>query len=97
MTRRNSIALAVALAALALAVAWALRPQPIGVETAPVARGPFEQTVSDDGRTRVRERYVVSAPLAGRVEREPHPRRAIPNHDDVGAGRAKLAAAVPRA
>ena len=69
MTRRNSIALAVALAALALAVAWALRPRAIAVETAPVARGAFEQAVTEDGRTRVRERYVVSAPLAGRVER----------------------------
>jgi HlyD family secretion protein len=29
----------------------------------------FEQTVVDDGKTRVRDRYVVSAPLAGRVER----------------------------
>ncbi len=69
MTRRNRIALAAALLALAALAAWALRPQPIAVETAAVARGAFEQAVSDDGRTRVRERYVVSAPLAGRVER----------------------------
>jgi HlyD family secretion protein len=34
-----------------------------------VTRGVFEQVVRDDGRTRVRDRYVVSAPLAGRVER----------------------------
>ena len=34
-----------------------------------MARGPFEQTVVDDGKTRVRDRYVISAPLAGRVER----------------------------
>ena len=69
MKTRNKIAVAVASALLAALVAWALRPQPIAVETAQVARGAFEQTVSDDGRTRVRERYVVSAPLAGRVER----------------------------
>ena len=69
MKKRNRIALAVALLLVAALVAWALRPQPIAVETAAVARGVFEQTVSDDGRTRVRERYVVSAPLAGRVER----------------------------
>ncbi|HEX9184873.1 MAG TPA: HlyD family efflux transporter periplasmic adaptor subunit, partial [Burkholderiales bacterium] len=50
-------------------VAWALRPQPIAVEVAEVTRGAFEQTVVDDGKTRVRDRYVVSAPLAGRVER----------------------------
>jgi len=69
MKRRNAIALGVALVALAGIVAWMLRPQPIAVETAQAARGVFEQTVSDDGKTRVRERYVVSAPLGGRVER----------------------------
>jgi HlyD family secretion protein len=69
MKRRNAIALGIVLAALAGIVAWVLRPQPIAVETAEVTRGVFEQTVSDDGKTRVRERYVVSAPLGGRVER----------------------------
>ncbi|HZM33104.1 MAG TPA: HlyD family efflux transporter periplasmic adaptor subunit [Burkholderiales bacterium] len=69
MTRRNRIALVLALLAVAALVAWALRPRPVAVETAPVTRGMFEQTVADDGRTRVRERYLVSAPLAGLVER----------------------------
>jgi HlyD family secretion protein len=69
MKRRNQLALALVLLAVAALVAWALRPRPVAVETARVTRGPFEQTVSDDGRTRVRERYVVSAPLAGRIER----------------------------
>src|SRR5574341_265257 len=69
MRTRNKIALAVAVLAVAALVAWALRPQPIAVETAEVVRGLFEQTVVDDGKTRVRDRYVVSAPLAGHVER----------------------------
>jgi HlyD family secretion protein len=69
MRTRNKIALGIAAVALAGLVAWALQPQPVLVETAKVTRGPFEQTVSDDGKTRVRDRYVVSAPLAGRVER----------------------------
>ena len=69
MKRRNAIALAAAGLALAALVAWALRPRPVAVETAPVTRGAFELTVSDDGKTRVRERYVVSAPLAGRIDR----------------------------
>ena len=69
MRTRNKIALAVILAIVAALVAWALRPQPIAVEIAQVTRGVFEQTVVDDGKTRVRDRYVVSAPLAGRVER----------------------------
>ncbi|MDH3318290.1 MAG: efflux RND transporter periplasmic adaptor subunit [Betaproteobacteria bacterium] len=69
MKTRNQILLSVAVLAVAALVAWALRPQPIAVETAAVARGPFEQTIVDDGKTRVRERYVIAAPLAGRVAR----------------------------
>lgn len=69
MKRRNTIALVIAGLAAAALVAWALQPRPVSVETAPVVRGPFELTVSDDGKTRVRERYVVSAPLAGRLDR----------------------------
>jgi HlyD family secretion protein len=59
----------VVLAALAGLVVWALRPQPISVEIVEVTKGVFEQTVSDDGQTRVRDRYVIAAPLAGQVER----------------------------
>jgi HlyD family secretion protein len=69
MTTRNKIALALGLVLLALLVAWALQPQPVSVEVAEVTRGRFEQVVTDDGRTRVRDRYVIAAPLAGRVER----------------------------
>jgi len=69
MKTRNKIILGILIAALAALSAWALRPQPVAVETAEVARGAFEQTVSDDGKTRVRDRYVIAAPLAGRVER----------------------------
>jgi HlyD family secretion protein len=69
MKNRNKVLLAAAALAAAGVVAWALRPLPPVVETARVARGDFERHVSDDGRTRVRDRYVITAPLAGRVER----------------------------
>jgi HlyD family secretion protein len=69
MKTRNKIALAAAALVAAGLGAWALRPQPVVVEIAEATRGTFEQAVSDDGKTRVRERYTVSAPLAGRVER----------------------------
>jgi HlyD family secretion protein len=69
MRTRNKIALGIGGVAVAALVVWALRAPPISVELAPVERGAFEQTVSDDGKTRVRERYTVFAPLAGRVER----------------------------
>lgn len=51
------------------AFAWAFRPQPIPVQTAEVRKGLFAQTIEEDGKTRVRERFVVSAPLAGRLTR----------------------------
>jgi len=69
MRTRNKIALGVGLVVLAALAAWTLRAPPVSVELAQVERGVFEQTVSDDGKTRVRERYTVFAPLAGRLER----------------------------
>ncbi len=69
MKKRNLVLLAAAGVVLAALAAWALRPLPIAVELAAVTQGPFEQTVVDDGKTRVRDRYLIAAPLAGRVER----------------------------
>ena len=69
MTRRNAVLLAIGLGGVAAIAGWALRPQPVAVETAEVQQGVFEQTVSDDGKTRVRDRFVVAAPLAGQLER----------------------------
>jgi HlyD family secretion protein len=92
MKTRNKIALGVAFAAVAALVAWSLQPRPVAVEVATVAEGPFEQTIVDDGKTRVRERYVISAPLAGRVERI-----ALEAGDTVRAGEtvAQLAPTAP--
>jgi HlyD family secretion protein len=59
---------AAGLAAVGL-LAWAFAPRPIEVETAPVTRGHFESGIDEDGKTRLRDRYVVSAPLAGVLSR----------------------------
>jgi HlyD family secretion protein len=59
---------------LGLAVAglvWFAWPQPIPVDLATVLKGPMEVTVDDEGKTRVRDIYTVSAPLAGTVLRLP--------------------------
>ncbi|MCL4711781.1 MAG: HlyD family efflux transporter periplasmic adaptor subunit [Pseudorhodoplanes sp.] len=50
-------------------VAWSIMPRPVLVEVAVVTKGRFIATVDEDGKTRVRERYVVSAPLTGRSSR----------------------------
>jgi HlyD family secretion protein len=71
---------AVTLAAAAL-LAWAFAPQPLTVELAAAVSGPFETTIDEDGRTRLADRYVVSAPLAGRLARI-----TLREGDDVKAG-----------
>src|SRR5512137_1579220 len=48
---------------------WAFRPTPAIVEIATVTEGTFRATVEEDGKTRVRDRYIVSAPLSGRLLR----------------------------
>jgi HlyD family secretion protein len=65
--------LACALGVVAVLVA-AFRPRPASVDIVTVTRGPLRVTVDEDGKTRIRERYVVAAPLAGqllRVELKP--------------------------
>jgi len=62
----GAIALAVALAA---ALAYAFWPRPIPVDLAVIARGDVAVTVDEEGRTRVREVFVISAPIAGRLRR----------------------------
>jgi len=59
------------LAALALAaLAWvAFRPQPVPVDLAAVTEGPMRGTVNADGKTRIRQVYEVSAPIAGTARR----------------------------
>ena len=51
------------------AIAWSFRPQPVPVDMAALQRGSLRVTIDEEGMTRVRERYVVSAPVAGRLQR----------------------------
>jgi HlyD family secretion protein len=48
---------------------YVFRPKPVEVEIAEVVRGSLEVTVNEFGKTRVKERYVVSSPLAGELMR----------------------------
>jgi HlyD family secretion protein len=48
---------------------WAFAPRPIEVEVAHVTQGHFESAVEEDGKTRLRDRYVVAAPLTGVLSR----------------------------
>jgi len=67
-----------------------LWPQPVQIDVASVARGPLEVTVEDDGMTRVREVYTVSAPISGKMLRPPQK-----VGDEVIAGKTAVAVLQP--
>ena len=54
---------------LAAVLIWAFRPAPVPADFAAVQRGSLQVTVAEEGQTRVRDRYVVSAPVPGRMRR----------------------------
>ncbi len=81
-----------AVVALAVLLAWAFAPRPQPVEVADVAQGRFEAGIDEDAKTRLRDRYAVSAPLAGRLARI-----ALREGDAVRAGEvvARILPALP--
>jgi HlyD family secretion protein len=50
-------------------VVWGLWPKPVMVETGVIARSPLTVRVSEEGKTRIRNRYVVAAPVGGMMQR----------------------------
>jgi HlyD family secretion protein len=71
MTRARIVTL-LALGAAAIAgLVWAFWPDPIPVDVAEVRTGPIQVTVAGEGVTRVREPYLVTAPIAGTAGRSP--------------------------
>jgi HlyD family secretion protein len=57
------------LVAAATAAVFALRPKPVAVDVVPVIRGPLAVAVEEAGVTRVKDRYLISAPVTGNVAR----------------------------
>jgi len=66
MKRVVYIALGLGLVGLIL---FGLRPQPVPVDLGAVTVGPMRVTVDEEGKTRIKERYVVVAPLSGQMRR----------------------------
>lgn len=58
-----------AVVAVIVGIVWAIQPERVSAEVRGVRRGTLAVHVRDDGVTRIKERYVVSAPLAGRMSR----------------------------
>lgn len=63
------VGLIITAAVLAAALTWGFLPRPLPVDIASTQRAPLRVTVEEEGRTRVIDRYVVSAPVAGYARR----------------------------
>jgi len=79
-------------AVVAAAVFWMSRTSPVPVDVAEVTRGPLSVTVDQEGMTRARHHYIISAPVTGRVERI-----VLEPGDRVAAGRTEIATLAPEA
>lgn len=51
------------------ALAWTLWPKPVLIDVAEVRRGPLVVTVDEEGKTRIKDVYTVSAPITGKLVR----------------------------
>lgn len=69
MTLHRHWGLGLTALALVAALVWGFMPRPVPVDAAAAGRGSLRVTVEEEGRTRVIDRYVVSAPVAGYVQR----------------------------
>lgn len=86
---RRLILIAIAVG-IGVAIFQAMKTPPIRVDVGAITRGPLRVTVDEDGKTRIKERYLVSAPLAGRLLRID-----IEPGDKVEAGKTVVATIEP--
>lgn len=71
-------------------IGYGLKPKPIEVELTALKRGPLTVHVSEEGKTRIRNRYVVAAPTSGQMRRV-----TLRAGDDVKANETVLTAIEP--
>lgn len=62
-------ALGAVVAVVVGAIVYGFWPRPVQVDLVAVLKGPMRVTVDEEGKTRIRERYIVSAPLGGTLLR----------------------------
>ena len=67
-TRRTLFVIGVILVVVAATI-YGFLPKAVEVDLVAVSRGPLQVTIEEEGRTRLKERFVVSAPTAGYMRR----------------------------
>jgi len=69
MKLRKKIIVIVLVALVVAAIVHGFMPKPVAVDASQVTRGPLRVTVEEEGKTRVMDRFVISAPVAGFARR----------------------------
>ncbi len=69
MKLRGKIFWGVAMLAAGVLLVWALMPAPVPVSATEVRAGPFVESVDEEGRTRLRDSFSISAPISGFLQR----------------------------
>ncbi len=67
--RRKHIIPIVIVAVVLVLIIRAFMPSPVLVDTSAAKVGPMRVTISEEGRTRVKQRYLITAPASGRLAR----------------------------
>lgn len=67
--KKRMIYIGAAVLAAVLILWFFLRGTPVSVETAASKRGPMIVTVDGEGKTRVRNKHIVTAPISGKMSR----------------------------
>jgi HlyD family secretion protein len=67
--KRTQIAWALAAIVVIAGLMLVFRPKPISVETAPVSRGTLQETIDEEGKTRMHDHFVLAATVGGKLRR----------------------------
>ncbi len=68
-TVRRMLVWAPVLILLVVSLLWLFRPKPVAVDLSEVREGALQVTISDEGEARVRDVFVVAAPVTGLMRR----------------------------
>ena len=66
---RRKLFVIIIIAIVVLATAYGFYPKAVDVDLVLVTRGPLQVTIEEEGRTRLKDRFVITAPTAGYLER----------------------------
>ena len=69
MNWRRRILTVLLFVAIILAIGYGFLPKPVSISVVKVTRGTLRVTVEEEGKTRVKDRFVISAPVAGFARR----------------------------